>query len=156
MAHLALHMDSRLYLHFIGCKPQGQDTSVHQSHHHDVACGLWHGASLNFVAWGGMHGVALAAHKFSTEMLHRDQITEQSKGIFKWLGILVTFHFVCFTWIFFRNSTFSGSWLMFASNGYQFPPRPVRSGDDGLQMGAAHHGGDVCLTFYPRQVAAGI
>lgn len=74
--------------------------------------GLWHGASLNFVAWGGMHGVALAAHKFfHTEILHRDR-HEQSKGIFKWLGILVTFHFVCFTWIFFRNSTFSGSWLM--------------------------------------------
>lgn len=26
--------------------------------------GLWHGASWNFVLWGMMHGVALAAHKF--------------------------------------------------------------------------------------------
>ena len=32
--------------------------------------GLWHGASLNFIAWGGMHGVALATHKvFSTGVL---------------------------------------------------------------------------------------
>ena len=26
--------------------------------------GLWHGASWNFVFWGMLHGVALAAHKF--------------------------------------------------------------------------------------------
>jgi alginate O-acetyltransferase complex protein AlgI len=26
--------------------------------------GLWHGASWNFVLWGGLHGSALAAHKF--------------------------------------------------------------------------------------------
>ena len=28
--------------------------------------GLWHGASLNFVAWGGLHGLALAAHKYAS------------------------------------------------------------------------------------------
>jgi len=27
------------------------------------------------------------------------------------LGILVTFHFVCFTWIFFRSPSFANSWL---------------------------------------------
>ena len=26
--------------------------------------GLWHGASWNFVFWGGIHGVALAIDKF--------------------------------------------------------------------------------------------
>ena len=26
--------------------------------------GLWHGASWNFVLWGGLHGVALAGHRF--------------------------------------------------------------------------------------------
>ena len=28
-----------------------------------VLCGLWHGASWNFVVWGGLHGVALAAYQ---------------------------------------------------------------------------------------------
>ena len=31
--------------------------------------GLWHGASWNFVIWGGFHGVALAAHKFWRNLL---------------------------------------------------------------------------------------
>jgi D-alanyl-lipoteichoic acid acyltransferase DltB (MBOAT superfamily) len=74
--------------------------------------GLWHGASLNFVAWGGMHGLALAAHKFfSTEILHHDRHYLPT-GWRKWISIIITFHFVCLTWIFFRNSTFAGSWLM--------------------------------------------
>jgi len=28
-----------------------------------LLCGLWHGASWNFVLWGGLHGVALAAYQ---------------------------------------------------------------------------------------------
>ena len=28
-----------------------------------LLCGLWHGASWNFVIWGGIHGAALSAHK---------------------------------------------------------------------------------------------
>lgn len=74
--------------------------------------GLWHGASLNFIAWGGMHGVALAAHKcFRTEVLHHDR-HYVSTGIRRLLGCIITFHFVCFAWIFFRNGTFAASWVM--------------------------------------------
>jgi alginate O-acetyltransferase complex protein AlgI len=28
-----------------------------------LLCGLWHGASWNFVAWGGLHGIALAVYQ---------------------------------------------------------------------------------------------
>ena len=74
--------------------------------------GLWHGASLNFVAWGGMHGVALAVHKyFRTNVFHHDR-TYQSAGFRKWIAIFLTFNFVCLTWIFFRNGTFEASWAM--------------------------------------------
>lgn len=74
--------------------------------------GLWHGASLNFVFWGGMHGAALAIHKyFSQEILHHDKHF-QSTGWRKWVAIILTFHFVCLTWIFFRNTSFAGSWVM--------------------------------------------
>lgn len=69
--------------------------------------GLWHGASLNFVAWGGMHGIALAAHKFwHSEVLHRPRQAE-SRGWRRVAGAVLTFHFVCFTWIFFRQPTFA-------------------------------------------------
>lgn len=74
--------------------------------------GLWHGASLNFVAWGGMHGIALVAHKIlRTEVLHHGRNYE-SHGWRRWGAMLLTFHFVCLAWVFFRNTTFSGSWTM--------------------------------------------
>ena len=74
--------------------------------------GLWHGASLNFIVWGGMHGVALAAHKlFSQEILHHAR-SYCPRGIRKWATILLTFHFVCFTWIFFRQTSFSAGQTM--------------------------------------------
>jgi D-alanyl-lipoteichoic acid acyltransferase DltB (MBOAT superfamily) len=60
--------------------------------------GLWHGASWRFIIWGGLHGVALAFHKWIMERkpAFLDKI--------KWKGwsVLITFHFVCFGWIFFR------------------------------------------------------
>ena len=74
--------------------------------------GLWHGASFNFVIWGGLHGMALAVHKlFSQQMLHRDSYY-QSQGVRRFFAVLFTFHFVVFCWIFFRNTTLDASWTM--------------------------------------------
>ena len=70
--------------------------------------GLWHGASWNFVIWGLFHGIALAAHKFWMTLTGRKK-GEESHGIRRFFGILITFHFVCFCWICFRNADFSTS-----------------------------------------------
>ena len=70
--------------------------------------GLWHGASWNFVFWGMLHGVALAVHKFWMGVTGRKK-GERSRGIRRFFGIVITFHFVCFCWIFFRNADFSAS-----------------------------------------------
>lgn len=70
--------------------------------------GLWHGASWNFVLWGVLHGVALAVHKFWMSLTGRKK-GEQSHGIRRFFGVIVTFHFVCFCWIFFRNADFATS-----------------------------------------------
>ena len=74
--------------------------------------GLWHGASLNFVAWGGAHGIALAVHKFFRQEVLHHRRSFQSHGVRKWIAIVLTFHFVCFTWIFFRQKTFTAGWTM--------------------------------------------
>ena len=84
--------------------------------------GLWHGASLNFIAWGGMHGVALALHKWMREHIWHHDKTYHSRGLRKVLAILLTFHFVAFCWIFFRNHTFEGSWLMIERIATDFHP----------------------------------
>lgn len=73
--------------------------------------GLWHGASWNFIVWGGLHGAALALHKFFRNATGRPK-TYHSTGLRRLFAVVVTFHFVCFCWIFFRNSTFEASTVM--------------------------------------------
>ncbi|MDO7851342.1 MBOAT family O-acyltransferase [Hymenobacter convexus] len=63
--------------------------------------GLWHGASLTFVAWGALHGAALAVDK-----LFQKVVRPGNGWLIKLLGWFITFHFVCFCWIFFRAGTF--------------------------------------------------
>ena len=70
--------------------------------------GLWHGASWNFVLWGTFHGIALAAHKMWMSITGRKK-GEQSHGWRRVFGIIITFPFVCFCWIFFRNADFQNS-----------------------------------------------
>jgi len=84
--------------------------------------GLWHGASLNFVAWGGMHGVALALHKWTREHVFHHEKHYHSTGLRWLLSVLLTFHFVAFCWIFFRNHTFEASWMMITQIVTNFHP----------------------------------
>lgn len=72
--------------------------------------GLWHGASFNFIVWGGMHGIALAFDKL--RMSVSQKITFLNSKLLKPLGILITFHFVCFCWIFFKASSFQDAGII--------------------------------------------
>lgn len=65
--------------------------------------GLWHGASWNFVFWGALHGVALITDKIwiNTKLAQ--------SAIFRFFSTILTFHFVCFSWIFFRSRSFAGA-----------------------------------------------
>lgn len=83
--------------------------------------GLWHGDSLNFLLWGGFHGLALVCHKLWRDIRKKDK-ADQSKGFFRFMGVLVTFHFVCFTWIFFRHQNFSEAFNMIHQIVYDFKP----------------------------------
>jgi D-alanyl-lipoteichoic acid acyltransferase DltB (MBOAT superfamily) len=59
--------------------------------------GLWHGAALRFVVWGALHGIGLAFEKFINSI-----VSIPKTKFWHVLGVILTFHFVCFTWIFFR------------------------------------------------------
>jgi alginate O-acetyltransferase complex protein AlgI len=72
--------------------------------------GLWHGASLKFVFWGGLHGIALAFHKLISELKFSFVPSATARNIGSVLGVVVTFHFVCFCWIFFRATTMEVGW----------------------------------------------
>lgn len=65
--------------------------------------GLWHGAAVRFILWGAIHGVALALHKLYMQVF--DALGWRRKKplkIQRFLGQIITFHLVCFAWIFFR------------------------------------------------------
>jgi alginate O-acetyltransferase complex protein AlgI len=69
--------------------------------------GLWHGASWNFIVWGGLHGVALAFHKIWKQKTEKLFKPVENSAFINALSILITFHFVCFCWIFFKAADFS-------------------------------------------------
>jgi D-alanyl-lipoteichoic acid acyltransferase DltB (MBOAT superfamily) len=69
--------------------------------------GLWHGASWNFVIWGGLNGGALALER----ALRNGWITTIAGGWMKrLLGVAYTFVFICITWVFFRSQTLEQAW----------------------------------------------
>ncbi len=71
--------------------------------------GLWHGASWTFAIWGVMHGAGLAVHRFVHSFRPaRGPARGPARKVPAWrrvAGTIVTFHFVCATWVFFRCST---------------------------------------------------
>jgi alginate O-acetyltransferase complex protein AlgI len=69
--------------------------------------GLWHGASLRFIIWGALHGIALAIHRLFTDYFpdKKDPKTFGSR-LWKFFSVLLTFHFVAFCWLFFRAKDF--------------------------------------------------
>ena len=73
--------------------------------------GLWHGASWNFVIWGGLHGIYLAIHKL---MLGNRKVDGSNLRYFriKDIGnIFVTFVLVLITWLFFRSTSWASTKL---------------------------------------------
>ncbi|MEN9579220.1 MAG: rane-bound polysaccharide acetyltransferase [Pseudomonadota bacterium] len=88
--------------------------------------GLWHGANWTFVVWGGLHGAGLAVHRLISrrqpanavratnsvartnthEVVNQETARGDRSALRYWLGVAVTFHFVCFAWIFFRAPSF--------------------------------------------------
>lgn len=64
--------------------------------------GLWHGPSWTFVGWGLLHGFGLVAVRGWANLKKRFVLTSRSTRWSRVLAVLVTFHSVCFAWIFFR------------------------------------------------------
>ena len=76
--------------------------------------GLWHGASWNFVIWGGLHGVGLCIHKAWCAFLGSEPSQKPTNMAASVAGWMMTLVFVCFAWILFRCVNFTDS-ISFAS-----------------------------------------
>ena len=69
-----------------------------------VLGGLWHGASWRFIIWGALHGAALTVHKLFSgwTATQEPEVSALQRKISNGINVFITFHFVCFCWIFFR------------------------------------------------------
>ncbi|MCX6239331.1 MAG: MBOAT family protein [Bacteroidia bacterium] len=87
--------------------------------------GLWHGAGFRFVLWGGMHGIALGINKLYRELFPAQPEDKYPVRQFfiTTLSIIVTFHFVCFCWIFFRADNMEIAVQMIRQIVFHFNPQ---------------------------------
>ncbi len=70
--------------------------------------GLWHGANWKFVVWGAIHGLALSVERVLHDRRVARGYAPAASGTFGAIGRwLITFHVVCFAWIFFRAQDFT-------------------------------------------------
>jgi D-alanyl-lipoteichoic acid acyltransferase DltB (MBOAT superfamily) len=73
--------------------------------------GLWHGPALTYVIWGILHGLAIT-WDITTSKLRKKVSKIFNPKIYKFLSILICFHFLVFTMIIFRSENLSKSFLM--------------------------------------------
>lgn len=76
--------------------------------------GLWHGLTWNFLIWGALHGFGLWGFYLMTLWRRKRGGAGRKEGSLagRIAGALLTFHFVCFTWIFFRAPDVATAKLM--------------------------------------------
>lgn len=75
-----------------------------------VLGGLWHGAGLNFVLWGAIHGALLVVHRIASKgrTVERERIALRDVP-----AMVILFHAVCLAWIPFRAGTWSNASTFF-------------------------------------------
>ena len=95
--------------------------------------GLWHGASLNFILWGGFHGILLCLDKIWHSLcgvlspltyLPSKRNPNPTKNWFVvMIGGVVTFHLVAALWVLFRAPSFGIAEQMFYQIWNKFEPQ---------------------------------
>ena len=73
--------------------------------------GLWHGAGMNFIVWGGLHGIYLSVHKWYMGNLNATKLPNTIP--IKILKVIITLFFVQFAWVFFRLSSMDEIFFFF-------------------------------------------
>ena len=70
--------------------------------------GLWHGANWTFVIWGALHGTYLMLERLGHN-LHQRFVggSLPSSGLWRFAGVILTFHLTLLAWVFFRAPSVS-------------------------------------------------
>lgn len=80
-----------------------------------LVSGLWHGAGWTFVIWGALHGsylvVEILTTSFRRHCIDKTGIAN-NHSLLRLIKVIITFHLVCFAWIFFRANTLTDAIFM--------------------------------------------
>ena len=68
-----------------------------------LVSGLWHGANVTYIVWGGIHGVGQVAENLAG----LDRKGREKSRLRKILGVPLVFIFVTLAWVFFRAKSLS-------------------------------------------------
>ena len=119
MAYFSVTLAQRLSLYFAGRKQEREDKDYFNVMITMLIGGLWHGASLRFILWEGMHGAGLVVDKIRKSIFGEG---DRFKTIARLAGIFITFNFVNFCWIFFRAESMDSAMLMLKQIWNNFSP----------------------------------
>ncbi len=73
-------------------------------------CGLWHGAAVNFILWGALHGLLLILDKFIPFRFTRKG---PRAGLYRAISVFFTFHLIVLSWLVFKiKSPDTGSLML--------------------------------------------
>lgn len=97
--HISLSSWLRDYLYIpLGGNRHGETKTYRNLMTTMVLGGLWHGAAWTFVAWGALHGLALALHR---------ALFKGRRALPIIVGLIATQFFVLLTWVPFRADSFA-------------------------------------------------
>ena len=109
--HISLSTWFRDYLYFpLGGNRLGRKRTAFNLLVVFLFSGLWHGANWTFLCWGALHGMGVllshATEGFRNRLARLTRLDRfpMARHLF---GVVVTFHFVTFAWIFFRAQSVS-------------------------------------------------
>jgi len=105
--HISLTTWFRDYLYIpMGGSKQGKRLAVRNTFIVFLISGFWHGASWNFIVWGGIHACGFMPlllssrnRKHTGKIVAADRLLPSARELLQMLG---TFTFVTISWIFFR------------------------------------------------------
>lgn len=84
--------------------------------------GLWHGASWQFVIWGGLNGLGLVVYKLWRKISPYEKLNNVLSVVVK---IFITFNFITFTRIWFRAENMESTWQIIDQIRNSFSPELI-------------------------------
>ena len=136
--HISLSTWLRDYLYFsLGGNRHGNFKMYRNLLVTMILGGLWHGASWNFIIWGGLHGIYLMVHKLFSRVKDQGQADSSARvkiSVFAYpvniMKIVFTFTLVCIAWVFFRSTDLNDALIILEKivyiDDYQFSGVPQK------------------------------